>query len=71
MAKKKVERLGKQKPKVYLTPESELIILQNRVKANEHDRIYIYELPAGKGKSVVAETMLSPGKAGYVCLGAL
>lgn len=63
--------MKKQKPKVYMNEKGEFLILRDRVPANEHDRIYIYELPLNGKKTEVVETMLSPGKSGFKCLGAL
>lgn len=65
----------KKRQQVYVNQENgELLILKERIIANTHDRIYIYEIPLlykGKIRSTEIDTMLSPGKSGFKCLGAL
>lgn len=61
------------KQKVYLdTQTGDLLVMTNKIKANTHDTIYSYDLPLKDPKKPLkVDTMLSPGKSGFVSLGAL
>lgn len=65
----------KKREQVYVDPKTgDLLVLKERIPANAHDRIYVFEIPSpvkGRAKSMTLDTMLSPGKAGFKCLGAL
>lgn len=60
-----------QKPKVYVDNNGDLVLLNDRVPANAHDRVYLFEMVDPRGNAIQAETITSPGKLGFKCLGPL
>ena len=60
------------KQKLYIDEQGEFWILKDRIAANAHDKIYLWETPYVEwGSPDLVEVMTSPKKCGFICLGAL